>query len=203
MKNQSMTSEKLRIYNSITKKMEEFVPLSGNKVKAYICGPTVYDSPHIGHARTYISFDIIRIIMTEYFGYDLNFVMNITNIDDKIIVRAAESGITCKELTDKYEKEFFDDMEKLGVIKPDFVTRVTEYVPEIIEFIKVLENKNLTYESNGSVYFNLQEYKKTFNYNILRPHTTKDEEENIEKSNREDFTLWKATKKDEISYESP
>jgi len=194
----------LRLYNSITKKIEVFQPIEKNKIRIYICGPTVYDSPHIGHARTYISFDIIRRILSDYFKYDLTFVMNITNIDDKIIKRAAEKNISCEELGAIYEKEFFDEMDKLNVLRPDFITRVTEYVPEIVRFIEKLEEKGLTYESNGSVYFNLKVYRESFSYNIFRSFTKLETNaETEEKNSREDFVLWKASKDGDPSYASP
>ena len=135
----------LKVYNTITKKLEDFVPLNGNQIKVYICDPTVYDSPHIGHARTYISFDIIRRILTGYFNYDVTYVMNITDIDDKIINRSKERNLECSELSKKYEDEFFNEMDKLNVLRPDFTTRVTEYVNQIISFIEKLEQKGLAY----------------------------------------------------------
>lgn len=193
----------LRLYNTLSKTVEDFIPNEGNQVKIYICGPTVYDSPHIGHARTYISFDIIKRILSEYFKYEVTLVMNITNIDDKIIKRAAERNISCEELGNIYEKEFFAEMDKLNVQRPDFVTRVTEYVPEIIKFIEKLEENGVAYQSNGSLYFNLLKYKENFKYNLLRPETCKEEEEDsIEKKSRDDFVLWKASKPGEPIYES-
>lgn len=193
----------LCVYNTLTKRYEEFVPNDGNTVKMYICGPTVYDSPHIGHARTYISFDVIRRVLRDYFKYDVVFVMNITNIEDKIIKRAAERNIACEELVAIYEKEFLDEMDNLNVQRPDFITRVNEYVPEIVKFIEELESKGMAYESNGSVYFDLAKYKDVFRYNLLRPATgTDEEEESTEKRSRDDFVLWKASKAGEPIYKS-
>lgn len=193
----------LHLYSTLTKKLEKFVPNNGNEVKMYICGPTVYDSPHIGHARTYISFDIIRRILKDHFKYDVKFVMNITDIDDKIIKRAAERNISCEELGKKYENEFLDEMANLNVQRPDFITRVTEYVPQIVKFIENLEDNGFAYASNGSVYFNLQKYKEDFKYNLLRPECCKEEEEeSAEKKSRDDFVLWKASKAGEPIYES-
>jgi len=195
--------DSLSIYNTLTKKYEKFTPNDGNSVKMYICGPTVYDSPHIGHARTYISFDVIRRVLSGYFGYDVTFVMNITNIEDKIIKRAAERSITCEELVAVYEKEFLDEMDNLNVLRPDFITRVDAYVPEIIRFIENLESKGMAYESNGSVYFDLANYREAFQYNLLRPDTTNEEEEESgEKKSRGDFVLWKASKAGEPIYKS-
>lgn len=193
----------LLFFNTLTKKLEKFVPINGNTVKAYICGPTVYDSPHIGHARTYISFDIIKRVLRDYFKYDVILVMNITDIDDKIIKRANERNISREELSKMYENEFLNEMDSLDVERPDFITRVTEYVPEVVKFIEKLEENGIAYESNGSVYFNLEKYKEKFKYNLLRPETTNEEEEdNKEKRSREDFVLWKASKPGEPIYES-
>ncbi|KAI5148097.1 cysteinyl-tRNA synthetase [Enteropsectra breve] len=168
------------VYNTLTKKAEKLVLQDGRKIKMYICGPTVYDSPHIGHARTYLSFDVIRRVLKDYFNYDVELVMNITNIDDKIITRAAERNISCNELSDKYEDEFFTEMDRLNVLRPDYTTRVTEYIAEILAFIEKLESRELTYESNGSIYFNLEKYKAEFSYNLLRPKTVAKEAENSE-----------------------
>ena len=193
----------LFLYNTLTKNLEKFVPNEDNNVKMYICGPTVYDSAHIGHARTYISFDIVRRIMRDYFKYNVTFVMNITDIDDKIIKRAAERNISCSELSLKYEKEFLDEMENLNVERPDFITRVTDYVPEIVKFIEKLEDNGFAYVSNGSVYFDLKKYKETFKYNLLRPECCKEEEEESnEKKCRDDFVLWKSSKPGEPIYQS-
>jgi len=192
------------VYNTLSKKLEELKTIEQNKVTMYICGPTVYDSPHIGHARTYIAFDVIRNILSEYFGYDVIFVMNITNIDDKIITRAAERKITCDELSKIYEDEFFNEMDKLGVRRPDFVTRVTEYIDENIKFVEGLEKRGYAYEANGSVYFDMESYQKDHKYNLLRPKTEMNEEEekNAEKKRSEDFVLWKASKAGEPAYKT-
>lgn len=194
----------LKLFNTLKKTVELFKPIEDNKISMYICGPTVYDSPHIGHARTYISFDIIRKVLTEYYGYDVVLTMNITDIDDKIITRAAENGVSCSNLTEKYEKEFFTAMEKLSVEKPDFTTRVTRYVEECVMFIEKLENNGLAYESNGSVYFDLDKYKKIHKHNLLRPEFKSKDSETIEteKNNNKDFVLWKASKHGEPKYES-
>lgn len=215
------TLPKLKLLNSLTKKKEVFQTNNNNTINWYICGPTVYDSPHIGHARTYISFDAIRRILEGYFGYEVNYVMNITDVDDKIINKAKEGDVTdfkesCKKITQKYEKEFFDDLKILNVTPPTFLTRVTEYIEEIENFIKQLIKKELAYESNGSIYFDVQNYKKSFEYplfvdksaikneedeaepvsnveSLITPHETKLSKLNItpEKKNIADFALWK------------
>ncbi|OQS54368.1 hypothetical protein EHP00_2160 [Ecytonucleospora hepatopenaei] len=240
------------VYNSLTKNKDIFKPIDPNNVNIYICGPTVYDSPHIGHARTYISFDVVRRVLEDYFGYGINMTMNITNIDDKIIKRAAETGTSWVDLSRKYEKEFLDQMEVLSVKRANFITRVDQYVPQVVKYIEELVSGSLAYESNGSVYFDLEEYKKYKKYNLLRPETQKNSiilegedttnsnnsnnnsntdnsnnninnnninnssnnninnnnnnntnNNNIVKKNDGDFVLWKASKHNEISYDSP
>jgi len=124
----------------------------------YYCGPTVYDHSHMGHARTYISQDIIKRLLRDFFGYKVKTCMNVTDIDDKIIKRANESGREFTEVSRHFETDFFDDMKRLNVEMPDVVTRVSEFVPEIIQFIKTLEEKEVAYRSNGSVYFNVAKF---------------------------------------------
>ncbi len=151
----------LKMNNSLTGRKEEFVTQDGTKnLTWYICGPTVYDSSHLGHARTYVCSDILRRIMTTYFGYDITQCMNITDIDDKIIRRSIENKIPYKDFTKMWEDDFFKDMRALNVQYPSQITRVTEYVPEIVKFIEKLIERNYAYESNGSVYFNIDEYTK-------------------------------------------
>ncbi|KCZ78066.1 cysteine-tRNA ligase [Anncaliia algerae PRA109] len=194
----------LKLFNSITKRKDEFIAKKDNKIKWYACGPTVYDSAHIGHARTYISFDIIRSVLENYFGYDVNYTMNITDIDDKIIKKANEEGVKdTRIITKKYEHEFFEDLKALNVKYPTFVTRVTDYLEKINLFIEELESKGYAYESNGSVYFDLQKYKTKFKYPIFVPAGAIDESEtDTEKKNKTDFVLWKKAKENEPSYPS-
>ena len=149
----------MKFYNTLTRKKEEFIPLEGNTVKIYVCGPTVYDSPHIGHARTYIAFDAIRRYL-KYKGYDVIYVVNITNVDDKIINRAKELGEHPLKLAERYEKEFFDAMEKLNVEKADFSPRVTEHIQDITNFIQKLIEKGYAYVSEGDVYFSVEKFKE-------------------------------------------
>jgi cysteinyl-tRNA synthetase len=151
----------LKINNSLTNKLEEFITKEGGKtLNWYICGPTVYDASHLGHARTYVCFDILRRIMTTYFGYDVNLCMNITDLDDKIIKRSQENNIDYRQFTRHWEEEFFKDMKTLNVLYPNYITRVTEYIDEIVKFIKVLIEKKYAYAVNGSVYFNIEEFTK-------------------------------------------
>lgn len=318
--------------NSLTGRKDVFVPLNGRTVKWYTCGPTVYDSSHVGHARSYLSFDILRRIMTDYFGYNVLYQVNITDIDDKIILRARQNKLVddlkadesvafaelatmvsqatkeaqedlvskrekleqevkelegqeskkreleeateqlnmhlqkiegfAKEVEDietaqatkagdrealveaargvlskkldkekgatvteheifnaharKYEREFMEDMAALGIREPDVLTRVTEYIPQIIAFIQRIVEKGIGYEAEGSVYLSLDEYKKEHNYRKLVPakEDTSDaqlaesegalgDSNALAKRNRNDFALWKASKPGEPAWESP
>lgn len=151
----------LHVYNSLTNQNEEFVSKDGTKVvNWYMCGPTVYDAAHLGHARTYVSFDIIKRIMTTYFGYDVNLCMNITDIDDKIIKRSNEQKVDFALFAKQQEDSFFKDMEALNVSYPNYITRVSEYVPEIIKFIEKIIQNGYAYEQNGSVYFDIESFIK-------------------------------------------
>jgi len=210
----------LRIMNSLTREKNRFVTMGGGReVYWYMCGPTVYAPSHMGHARTYLGFDIIRRILSDYFHYDVNLIMNITDIDDKIIDRAAEQGIACEELSRKFEQEFHEDMQLLGVSPPNVLTRVTEYIPEIVEFIRVLvEERHMAYESNGSVYFDVEAFRSNYSYCKLAPEQINNAELLAEgegkltatqdfisdKRSPRDFALWKKSKAQiEPSWPSP
>ncbi|WUR02947.1 cysteinyl-tRNA synthetase [Vairimorpha necatrix] len=184
----------LKIFNSLTKKLEEFKPRDPHNVKIYICGPTVYDHSHIGHARTYVSFDVIRNILEKYYNYNVTFVMNITDIDDKIINKSKEDGVSISEITTKYTKLFLDDMSLLNVRRPTVLTKVTEYIEKIKEYVQVLVDNKYAYESNGSIYFDVNEYKKNFQYPIFRDESANnsvDEKNLVDKKSHMDFALWK------------
>lgn len=205
----------LFVYNSLTRSKVRFIPKQPKTINWYHCGPTVYDVAHMGHARTYISLDILRRIFSDIFGYQIVQCQNITDIDDKIIIRSAERGIGFRELASQFEKEFFDDMARLGVRLPDLCTRVSEYIPEIIDFIDVLVKKGIAYEAAGSVYFSVQAFEeKGGRYGKLMPEQLGNsallaEGEGALTSGEEkraaaDFVLWKKTKESrEPSWESP
>ena len=211
----------LMVFNSLTRKKTRFIPQDPNSVTWYQCGPTVYSDSHMGHARTYVSLDIIRRITKEYLNYNVILCQNVTDIDDKIIIRSSEQKISFTELAKKYEKEFVDDMASLGVPLPDIVTRVSEFLPEIITYIEELVSKGIAYAANGSVYFSTEEFvKQGHKYGKLMPENIGntdllDEGEGSltagdEKKNITDFVLWKKTKEHseesgivEPSWESP
>ncbi|KMV65576.1 cysteinyl-tRNA-synthetase [Encephalitozoon cuniculi EcunIII-L] len=194
----------LKLYNSITRTIDIFTPRKGNEVKMYICGPTVYDSSHIGHARTYVMFDVIRRVLSDYLKYNVRFVMNITDIDDKIIARANETGASMEEVTRKYTEEFFEDMKTLNVRSPSFVTFVTSYVDKIVKFVEKLEANGLAYESRGSVYFDLNSYQQRYSYPLFKSKDgiNSEGDENKDKRSPCDFVLWKRSKENEPRYES-
>ncbi|CAF0898720.1 unnamed protein product [Adineta steineri] len=302
----------LRLYNSFTKKKELFVPINGNEVRWYTCGPTVYDTSHMGHARTYISFDIVRRVISDYFGYDVLYCMNVTDIDDKIIKRARERYLLKKYMEDSsipinkvvedcqqalthvkeirsrendkdkqtmydkqissvenalqnlhlssddemkrkklfddcrdnlatyldfnhshttnplenevfldlarhYESEFHSDMSSLNILPAHVLTRVSEYVPEIVKFIEKIISNGYAYESNSSVYFDTIKFHKQHSYAKLEPDRmgdiaalsegegalTTSENTTKEKKNDCDFVLWKKSKTGEPVWQSP
>jgi len=192
----------LKIYNDLTQKKEEFIPLEKNKVKIYVCGPTVYDDCHIGHARSFIAFDVVRRYL-EYLGYDVTYVLNFTDIDDKMINRANEEKIAVSELADRFIKSYFDDVEKLNIEKADFHPKATEVIPEMIKIIEVLVKKKHAYVSDGDVYFDIESFK---NYGKLSRVNLEESTSKIvdeKKKNPHDFALWKAKKEGEPSWKSP
>lgn len=207
----------LQLKNSLNPgNLTEFITNDGsNNIKWYICGPTVYDDSHLGHARTYLSFDIIRRIMENYFGYNIYYTMNITDIDDKIIKKVVDQKVELSEVTRKYENLFFEDMKKLNVKYPNQITRVTEFIPEIIAFIEKLISNGYAYESNGSVYFDINSYtSKGHVYAKLDPSKITETSaaevdgelgaQNVsDKRNKNDFALWKKGKDGEPKWTSP
>jgi len=204
----------LMVLNSLTSTKTPFVIKDGKTITWYACGPTVYDASHMGHARTYVSFDIIRRIMKDFLGYNIKFVMNITDIDDKIIVRSREQGISHSDLSKKWEADFFEDMKVLNVLPPDALTRVTEYVPQIIKYVEKIIENGYAYESKGSVYFDTVAYSKVHDYGKLEPKSVGNEKltsegegslstVGVEKRNPCDFALWKKSKEGEPVWQSP
>ena len=195
----------LKLYNSMTRKKEEFVPIDPGKVKMYSCGPTVYNYFHIGNARPFIIFDTLRRYL-EYCGYEVSFVQNFTDIDDKMINRANDEGITVKELADRFIAEYFTDAKGLGIQEATVHPKATENIDAIIDIIKELESKGYTYTVDGDVYFrvkNFKEYGKLSHQPLENLEAGARIEIGDKKENPMDFAVWKAQKPGEPAWESP
>jgi len=195
----------MQIYNTLTRKKEPFKTIEENKVKMYICGPTVYDFFHIGNARSFVMADTIRKSL-EFKGYDVKFVMNLTDIDDKIINRANKEGTSAKDVAEKYSKAFFEDTKKLKIKPATVHPKATEHIQEIIEFIKDLIDKGYAYNIDGDVYFDISKYKdygKLSGKKIEELEAGARVEVNEKKKNPLDFALWKKAKPGEPYWESP
>jgi len=197
--------ETIRVFNTMTGRKEEFVPLSQGKVKMYVCGITAYDVCHLGHARSAIVFDIIKRYL-RHRGYDVTHVRNITDIDDKIIARAAQEHISTEEVARKYTQEYYDDMELLGVSRADIEPNATEHISEMIETIQGLIEKGYAYPVDGDVYFEVNKYSgygKLSKKNIddLKAGSRVDVDER--KKSPLDFALWKSSKEGEPWWDSP
>ncbi|MBC6009507.1 cysteine--tRNA ligase [Catenibacterium faecis] len=198
----------MRLFNTLTNKKEEFKPIEEGKVSIYICGPTVYNHAHIGNARPMIVFDVLRRTF-EYLGNDVTFVSNYTDVDDKIIKAAKAEGITEKELTDKYIKAYEDVRAGLNIEDPTYKPRVTETMPEIIDFIQALIDKGYAYEVDGDVYFRVTKVKE---YGMLSGIKVEDliagasdrtlSEDDKKKESTTDFALWKKTNEG-IQFDTP
>jgi cysteinyl-tRNA synthetase len=196
----------IRIYNTMTRKKEELVPREDGKITMYVCGPTVYNYVHIGNARTFLNFDLVRRYL-EFRGYDVTFVQNITDVDDKIINKANEEGVTPEALATDYREAFERDMAALGVEPPDIAPRATDHIEEMLEVIKCLVDKGFAYESEGDVYFEVDKFE---GYGKLsgraldeQQHTPGLGAEADRKRGPWDFALWKAAKPGEPSWDSP
>ena len=196
----------MQVYNTLTNRKEEFVPIEPGKVKMYVCGPTVYNFFHIGNARPFVVFDTLRRYF-KFRGYEVKFVQNFTDVDDKIINRAKEEGITAPEVSEKYIKEYFNDAEALNVIKADVHPKVSEHIPEIIAFVQTLIDKGYAYEADGDVYYSTRKFPE---YGKLSGQNIDDLESGARiaigevKEDPLDFALWKARKEEsEIAWESP
>lgn len=199
----------LKIYNTLTRKKEEFHPVHPGVVNMYICGPTVYNYIHIGNARSAIAFDTVRRYL-EYIGYQVNYVSNFTDVDDKMIKAAHEQGITVPELADKYIKAFMEDTNAVNIEPATMHPRATENIPEIIDFVQKLIDKGYAYVVDGDVYYRARKFK---NYGQLSGQSIDDLEvgasEHVsadevgKKEDPMDFALWKAAKPGEISWDSP
>ena len=195
----------MKIYNSQTRRKEEFVPIEPGKVRIYSCGPTVYNYFHIGNARPFIMFDLLRRYL-EYRGYEVKFVQNFTDIDDKMIKRANEEGTTVEELGDRFIAEYFKDADALGIHRATVHPRATRHIGDIIGLIKRLEKNGLAYNVNGDVYFDTEAFP---GYGKLSGQNLEDLEAgariDVDDAKRHpmDFALWKAQKPGEPAWPSP
>ncbi len=196
----------MRVYNTLTNRKEEFVPVEEGKVKIYACGPTVYNFFHIGNARPFVVFDTLRRYF-KYRGYDVKFVQNFTDVDDKIINKAKEEGVSAQEVSEKYIEEYFDDASALNVLKADIHPKVSEHIDEIIEFVQTLIDKGYAYEVDGDVYYSTRKFP---DYGKLSGQNIEDLESGARiavgdvKQDPLDFVLWKARKEEsEIAWDSP
>ncbi len=198
----------IKFYNTLTNKIEEFKPIKEKNVSMYVCGVTPYDVCHLGHARAYVTFDVIKRHFIRS-GYTVKHVQNFTDVDDKIINRSLERNIPPAEIAQTYINDYFVQMEKLNVIKADVYPQVTKMIPQIVEFIKKLEEKGFAYNVDGDVYFSVEKFeqygklsKRKFEEMIAGARVEKDSK----KKNPYDFILWKKTKEnepEEVSWDSP
>ena len=195
----------LKLYNSLTDRKELFKPLHDKKVGMYVCGVTVYDRCHIGHARSLVVFDTLYRYL-QYKGYDVNYVRNFTDVDDKVIRRANERGISTAKLSEENIALFYEDTDPLGILRPTHEPRATEHIADIIRLVKTLEEKGIAYEVEGDVYFSVSKfpgYGKLSGKNIEDLKSGARIAVDERKKNPLDFALWKASKPGEPSWESP
>jgi len=197
----------LKLQNTLTRALEEFKPLQGNTVRMYACGPTVYDYGHIGNFRTFVAVDVLRRYL-KYLGYEVLHVMNITDVEDKIIRRMLESGQSLEEYTEFYTQAFLEDTKALNIEEPEVIPRATKHIPEMIELMKRLADTEHTYTSDGSLYYRIGSFPGygklsglKLETDVLRARIDSDE---YEKDDARDFVLWKEPKEEkEPRWESP
>jgi cysteinyl-tRNA synthetase len=198
----------IKVYNTLTRQKEELLPIDDKKIKMFVCGPTVYDYTHIGHAKSYIGFDVIAKYL-RYRGFDLFYLQNITDIDDRVINKANELGISASEVAEDFTQKYYKDMEDLNIDSIDKYAKATDYIPQIIEQIQNLAEKGYAYEIDDGVYFDVsrfEEYGKLSKKNlddILRDQKMSRIEPNPQKVNFVDFSLWKKKKEGEPAWDSP
>ncbi|MBC7217805.1 MAG: cysteine--tRNA ligase [Candidatus Caldatribacterium sp.] len=195
----------IRFFNTLTLRKDPFVPVENGRVRFYVCGPTVYDLIHIGNARVFVLFDALRRFLEEV-GYEVVFVQNFTDIDDKIIRRAQELGVDPREVAERYIEEYWRDAEALGIRRATFHPRATEHIPEIIELIRKLEERGFTYSVSGDVLFDVSrfpEYGKLSRKKLEELQEGARVEARYTKRNPADFVLWKSAKPGEPFWESP
>ena len=195
----------MKLYNTMTRTKEEFVPREEGKVAMYVCGPTVYNHIHLGNARTFLSFDTIRRYLL-WKGYDVSFVQNVTDVDDKIIKKSHEEGRTFSEVASEYTQAFIDAMDAVNVLPPTVRPKATETIPEMIDLISRLINSGHAYEVEGDVYFSVRSfpgYGKLSGRDVDDMRSGARIEIDDRKKDPLDFALWKSAKPGEPSWESP
>ena len=195
----------MRFYNDLTMQKEDFVPIEEGKVRMYSCGPTVYNYIHVGNARPIIMFDVLRRYL-EYRGYEVTFVQNFTDVDDKIIKKANEEGVAASDVAEKYIAEYWHDAHALGVHDATVHPKATENIPQIIDIVQTLMDKGYAYEANGDVYYRtlkFRDYGKLSHQNLDDLMNGARVEINDGKENPMDFALWKAAKPGEPAWQSP
>ena len=195
----------IKLYNTLTKRKETFLPLEVSRVKMYVCGVTVYDLLHIGHARSLVVFDVLYRYL-KYRGYEVIYVRNFTDIDDKIITRAKEEGVDFRTIAERYIHEFYVDTKSLDLERPTFEPKATEHIPDMIEAVKRLLEKGYAYVVDGDVYFSVEKfpsYGKLSGRSLEGMLVGARVEPDPKKQNPLDFALWKASKPDEPYWDSP
>jgi cysteinyl-tRNA synthetase len=195
----------LTLYNSLSRTKEPFVPLKNHTVRMYVCGMTVYSDTHIGHARTYVAFDVIRRYL-EYKGFKVTYVQNITDVDDKIIAAASKEGVDSLTYAQRFTKRCLDDLDALGVRRADLYPKASETIPDMIEMIKQLITNEYAYVADGDVYFSVEKYQKygqLSGQNIMEMKSGARIEPGEAKQSPLDFALWKHAKPGEPTWDSP
>ena len=198
----------MKIYNTYSRQLEDFQPIEPGKVKMYVCGPTVYNYIHVGNARSVVAFDLVRKYL-EFRGFEVQYISNFTDVDDKIIKAAANENISTKELSERYIAAFYEDTDALNVKRASQNPKATEFIEAMIEFIQELVDKKFAYVSQGDVYFRVsksKDYAKLANKNLadlLAGASGRTDEETKLKESPADFALWKSAKADEVSWQAP
>lgn len=193
------------LYNTLTRRKEELIPLKSDQIKMYVCGPTVYNYIHIGNARVFVFFDVVRRFF-QHLGYKVIYVQNFTDVDDRLIEASKQTGLSVQQIAEKYIDAYFEDMDAIGVKRADVHPRATEHIDEMIEAIQELIKKGFAYERNGDVYFRSlakKDYGKLSNQSLDDLKAGARIEINEQKDHPLDFALWKATKPGEINWDTP
>lgn len=198
----------MKIYNTYSRQLEDFQPIEPGKVKMYVCGPTVYNYIHVGNARSVVAFDLVRKYL-EFRGFEVQYISNFTDVDDKIIIGAKAANMTTTDFSERYIAAFYEDTDALNVKRASQNPRATEFIEAMIEFIQELVDKEFAYVSQGDVYFRVsksKDYAKLANKNLadlLAGASGRTDEETKLKESPADFALWKSAKADEVSWQAP